>query len=310
MDFYKQVVHPLIPDVIKLMLTGIPIDLSKVKDVEDTVSNVIDKCTKTFAENPKMIAYLEARAEGKRLASHNQMVAKFKTATDCMPEFNWKNTRHRLYVINAWLDKHGHERETEATISTIRNLANIYGSNFLENFANGIVIKQEYVDTAMTILGEEKARLYNTNLKLREDTKPKVVEPFNPGSPLQKQEFFEFYGIKSTQKTEKGSDQWNRAELDKIQTDDEELKECIQAMIDYSFANIIKSNFVEAFYEFTHNGRLHGTLKLFGAKSFRMTSQSPNLLNFPSTGSLYAKPIKRCFVAEPGKIIYQADLSA
>ena len=34
------------------------------------------------------------------------------------------------------------------------------------------------------------------------------------------------------------------------------------------------------------------------------------MLNAPSTKSIYSKPIKRCFVAPPGYVIYAIDLSA
>lgn len=55
---------------------------------------------------------------------------------------------------------------------------------------------------------------------------------------------------------------------------------------------------------------LHGSFNLGGTKSGRQSSSGPNLQQIPSTGTVYAKPIKKCFKAPPGWIYCGADFKS
>ena len=54
-----------------------------------------------------------------------------------------------------------------------------------------------------------------------------------------------------------------------------DLQELLQALVDYSFNSIIRTNFIEAFDTFTIDNYLHGNIRLLGAVSGRNTSNSP-----------------------------------
>lgn len=77
----------------------------------------------------------------------------------------------------------------------------------------------------------------------------------------------------------------------------------------------ITSTFIYAFenYSFKHgfdSWCLHGNYKLGGTKSGRLSSSNPNLQQIPSTGTRYAKHIKRCFRPPNGWLLVGADFSS
>jgi DNA polymerase-1 len=76
----------------------------------------------------------------------------------------------------------------------------------------------------------------------------------------------------------------------------------------------IRSTFIPAFEQKTYKHKdswnLHGNFKLGGTVSGRLSSSAPNMMNLPSTGTVYAKQIKRCFKAPKGYLMVGADFSS
>jgi hypothetical protein len=93
----------------------------------------------------------------------------------------------------------------------------------------------------------------------------------------------------------------------------------IQELIHIAEMAIIQSNFVSKFMTVTKekNGKgkhyLHGEIKLCGCQSARPNSggaSGVNMLNLPSTGTIWAKPIKKCFTSSgEGRLMCGADFT-
>lgn len=96
---------------------------------------------------------------------------------------------------------------------------------------------------------------------------------------------------------------------------DPSIKRTLQILIEFAEVAIIRNTFINAFIENSVKKRdgvywLHGSFNLGGTVSGRLSSKAPNLQNIPSTGSKYAKHIKRCFKAPEGWLFVGADFAS
>jgi len=94
-----------------------------------------------------------------------------------------------------------------------------------------------------------------------------------------------------------------------------EVAKILQTLINIAEVSIILNTFVSAFLNKSiqkEDGKyyLHGNFNLNGTVSGRLSSSQINLQNLPSTGSTYAKHIKKCFIAPPDWIFAGADFNA
>ena len=314
--FYNNILSKFIPDTIKLMATGLTIDQEAVERLRETVTEVLGKVSVSLEGSPIIERY-KAYVHPELVKLHREQVLQsLRTLDHYNVKFKSTNVVHRTFVVNSYLINILGKPDAVSDrwlIKGLKVLNKELNNRFLKSIIRGKANPDnEYVIEGMLDLAKFKLELWNRPRYLKAEEEV-IVPPFNPSSPKQKQLLFKMLDISSDIKSKTtGEDSWDRDAITDLfnTTMDEDLKVVLQAFIDHSFSGIIKVNFLKAFDSFTLDGVLHGNINLFGAKSMRPTSQSPNLLNFPSTGSRYAKPLKECFVAPKGMLIYAIDFAA
>ena len=170
-------------------------------------------------------------------------------------------------------------------------------------------------ENALRALMAEKA---NTKLKkLRKTADDFLKENFNPGSDQQvRMLVYEVMGFEATKFTDSGAPSTKSSVLKGLsKRASKEHKPVLRALIALNEIRIIVNTFISAFIEKSmekNDGRiyLHGSFNLGGTVSGRLSSSKPNMQNIPSTGSIYAKLVKSCFVAPNGWIMVGADFSS
>lgn len=103
-----------------------------------------------------------------------------------------------------------------------------------------------------------------------------------------------------------------------IPTDPKELwierAKVISSLLQLNKVSKITGTFFKAFQaaEIRKDGfaYLQGNFNATGTKSGRLSSSDPNLQNLPSTGTIYAKTVKECFMAPPGWLMVGADYNS
>ena len=316
--FYREVIKPLIPDFIRMMDNYLTLDWEAVDGLKDTIDNVLDIVETTLSKNEVIIKFQEQQYP-KRFALYKEETLKScRTIEHYTKIYDPSNAIHRTYIVNEILklDKTEDLCKDKWSVKDVKALYEYTGSSVLQFILDKTVEPQsDLAKQSMINLATDKMTIWNKVRTDKVDTvkKEDLVPPFNPGSSLQKKELFEMLEIEPLAfSKDTGLASWGRDQIEELfyTVEGEPLKEVLQMLIDYSFSAIIKNNFLESFSAFAQGNRLYSNLKLFGAKTFRPTGNSPNLLQMPSTKSIYAKPLKKCFIAPEGYLVWTIDYSA
>lgn len=312
--FYNNFARHFIPDMIQMMDAGLYINQNAVEELRKTVETVLVSVTKRLEANSLIIKFQLKCLPYAQKAYAEKCTQSVREVEHYLKEFKSSDVLHRTWVVNTYLHKI-HKPEDVKDKWILKDLKK-YNIFLKDPFIAAICDKRRLTENkdikaGMVALAEYKLELWNRP-RYEKAEKPVVLDPFNPGSPKQMKEFFEMMEVEPIAFTDTGEPSWGRDEVELVAkvTPEGDFADALSAMVDFSFGSIIRNNFLKAFDRFTVDGVLHGNIKLFGAKSFRNTSNSPNLLNMPSTKSIYAKPLKKCFVAPKGYVVYAIDYAA
>lgn len=318
--FYQYTAKHLIKDTVQIMMNGLHIDLNKVANLQKVLDEQLVKVQEEVDSNPFVIKFMKQVYSTQINSYKQERKTKLRTADYYYKPFNHKDMLHRSYFMTLYAQQQNMELPEEEVspgiakykVDLVKKLSATYP--LLKRLLAGeLSDSHPLVIRTANELAELKMSLYNKAF-LDQIESPQLDYPqFNPNSSKQKQEIFEFLGVEPlAYSKDTGKPSWGRDQVEEILniTTDETLKHFCQQLIDQSYAAIVRNNFIEAFYKYTVNNRLYGEYRLLGAKSGRYTSNSPNMLNAPSTGSIFAKPIKECFTAPEGFVIATIDYSA
>lgn len=188
------------------------------------------------------------------------------------------------------------ETDRNQALKTIRE------SNLMKNFT--LMLRQEWVDDK------------NAKLKKKQVTLADCDIEFNPNSGPQLQKLlFDYIGLPvlGLTKSKQPATDGDTIKALRTHTQSEDVKELLNALIDYKLVDKIITSFIPAFRNAQPGPDgwhyLFGNLNLGGTVSGRLSASEPNLQTIPS-GSKYAKKIKKCFEAPPGWIFCGLDFAS
>jgi DNA polymerase-1 len=131
-------------------------------------------------------------------------------------------------------------------------------------------------------------------------------ESFLPGSPKQVRHIlFDVLGLSSGVKTKKGE---KTTRVDVLEDLAEEGHEIARLLLKWRGFNKLRSTYAESLPKemSIRDGRVHTTYAMTGARTGRLSSQSPNLQNIPIRTE-EGREIRRSFVPEEGMIFLALD---
>lgn len=304
--FYKNVARAIIPVTIEMMNTGLPLNMDNVHKLDSELDSILGTADTEVLQLPTVLKCWEQFKENKAQAK----VEKYKEGVDSSSVKIYKPTNQvyiNLFVRIKYPTKELPSKAKNWTPTVIATFDAVLAQAIKDKNLESLRTAPKYAnifEEVETILTNQKVQEKQAKI---EETAASTYHraildlEFKPLASAQQKKFifkegFKLSAINKSMIT--GEDSFNKEELNRlIKTLPEgtELYKYVELCLTYSGGAIVKNNFVKNFKEFVHNGRIHSDYRIGSTKSFRAASGGKlNLLNLPSSASVFAKPIKKC----------------
>lgn len=174
------------------------------------------------------------------------------------------------------------------------------------------IMQHPLIEEVIKIKSADYVKHYNATHK-KQILEPNVSITFNPGSDSDLITLlYNLLKLPVLETTDKGQPSCRASVLEDLRkhTQDESTLNLLDNLINLAGVQKIISSFIPSFERtlvLNDMKALFGMFNLGGTISGRLSSSNPNLQQIPSTGSIYAKPVKQIFGAPKGYIFAGAD---
>ena len=177
-----------------------------------------------------------------------------------------------------------------------------------------LIKSHEFVSRYMTVHRQRWAEKKNLKYKKKRVAPEECTEEFNPNSPLQLQALlYDVLALPVLSLTRTKQPSTDGDTLKALRHHSEEAKEFLEWLVELSQVEKLLSSFVPHFVNAPAVDGYHclyGFYNIGGTQSGRLSSDSPNQQNLPSSGNKFAKYIKEMVRAPKGWLFVGADFTS
>lgn len=313
--YYDFILKPAIPMIVEMLNTGQGIDLDQVTVLSDKVE-AIKQSAMDVINSFQIVQDFQNIVDTARIEKFLEPVRKSMKQPNYTGYIN--NVAMRTFVVNYYAPFQSKKiTATDLKKPEYRDLGVVMALAVKD-------YEHEAIITASNAYAEQHA--YNMNVKANridklENPQNYVDIGFNPYNYKQLAQMWTHFGLISEETSKKTGEMSFSSPILKemVNTLSGDIQQIMRSYLEISQASNLMKMYIPKYRGSTVDGRVYGNIRLLGTITGRLSGKAPkmvgdaqhrvgiNLVTQPASSSAFAKPIKRLFVAPPGKILVGID---